>query len=273
MDLVIRRTSDLRLPVGSRIALPIVGVAGAGSAQVVWRVTCPALGHDVVVKPCSSKASASDVRLSLSGAEWRAVQEASLLWRLQSCPSVVRVLWSADWHRGGHLVPGLVVAMPVYREISNFCAEACPTLEMRCQWAQQLSAALQALHARRFLHRDVSPGNILLSLDGSAAFLADFGCAERECDDAENAEGRAVYRFVGTRLFASEEAVSERLPPAREDDWVALLYSVHWSDPKCRRWGRDLRRRPSLDQVCAADPAAAVVRAAWAHRLDKTEQR
>ncbi len=45
-----------------------------------------------------------------------------------------------------------------------------------------LASALAAIHAAGILHRDVKTGNLLMSRDGGAVKLGDFGIAELAAD-------------------------------------------------------------------------------------------
>jgi non-specific serine/threonine protein kinase/serine/threonine-protein kinase len=70
---------------------------------------------------------------------------------------------------------------------------------------RQVAVAAQALHASGVVHRDIKPGNILLTADGAQAVLMDLGLAQL----ADDVEGRLTRtrQFVGTLRYASPEQV------------------------------------------------------------------
>jgi eukaryotic-like serine/threonine-protein kinase len=70
---------------------------------------------------------------------------------------------------------------------------------------QQVAEAAQALHNRGIIHRDIKPGNIMVSADGASACLMDLGLAQL----ADEVEGRLTKtrQFVGTLRYASPEQV------------------------------------------------------------------
>ena len=68
---------------------------------------------------------------------------------------------------------------------------------------RQAAEAAHALHEVGVIHRDIKPGNILLTADGGHAVLADLGLAQL----ADESEGRLTRtrQFVGTLRYASPE--------------------------------------------------------------------
>jgi serine/threonine protein kinase len=69
--------------------------------------------------------------------------------------------------------------------------------------ARQAAEAAHALHEAGVIHRDIKPGNILLTADGNQAVLMDLGLAQL----ADETEGRLTRtrQFVGTLRYASPE--------------------------------------------------------------------
>ena len=66
--------------------------------------------------------------------------------------------------------------------------------------AEGILSALKALHAAKILHRDIKPGNILLSDDGHI-LLTDFGIAKAETDSTVTVSGS----FMGTMAYIAPE--------------------------------------------------------------------
>jgi serine/threonine protein kinase len=78
--------------------------------------------------------------------------------------------------------------------------------------AGQLLAAVTAVHAAGLVHRDVSPGNVLLTSTGRVV-LADFGLAASR----EECAGPEVSRFLGSPPYVAPETVRDgRAGPAAD---------------------------------------------------------
>ncbi|MBB5831872.1 serine/threonine-protein kinase [Brachybacterium aquaticum] len=126
---------------------------------------------------------------------------------------------------------------------------------------RQLLDALAAMHAQRWVHRDVKPANLLLDATGSAAphlLLADFGIALHESDVRLTETG-----FVhGTPGFMAPEALEGAGTSAAQDVWAAGACAVEALDPRPPRERPDPSALPArIDSALAgsADPAAPVL--------------
>jgi predicted Ser/Thr protein kinase len=69
----------------------------------------------------------------------------------------------------------------------------------------RVAEAAHALHEAGVIHRDIKPGNVMVTADGSQAVLMDLGLAQL----ADSEEGRLTRtrQFVGTLRYASPEQV------------------------------------------------------------------
>ena len=70
---------------------------------------------------------------------------------------------------------------------------------------RQVAEAAHSLHEAGIIHRDIKPGNVLVTADGTQAMLVDLGLAQL----ADDVEGRLTRtrQFVGTLRYASPQQV------------------------------------------------------------------
>jgi len=89
---------------------------------------------------------------------------------------------------------------------------------------RQTAEAAHALHEAGVVHRDIKPGNIMLTADGTHAILMDLGVAQL----ADEADGRLTRtrQFVGTLRYASPEQVLAAGALDRRSDVYALGASL-----------------------------------------------
>jgi eukaryotic-like serine/threonine-protein kinase len=69
----------------------------------------------------------------------------------------------------------------------------------------QVTQATQALHDGGVVHRDIKPGNIMITASGQDAVLMDLGLAQLS-DDSQN-KATQTQQFIGTLRYASPEQV------------------------------------------------------------------
>lgn len=84
---------------------------------------------------------------------------------------------------------------------------------------RQIADAAGALHANQIVHRDIKPGNIIVSSDGKHAVLMDLGLAKFADEEGDATKTR---QFVGSVHYASPEQVLS----ARHADCRSDVYSL-----------------------------------------------
>jgi serine/threonine-protein kinase len=99
--------------------------------------------------------------------------------------------------------------------------------EEAVQLAEQIASALEAAHAAGVVHRDLKPGNILVTATGTVKLL-DFGLATA-AGDAEAALTRTASGTIsGTAAYMSPEQAQGKRVDARSDlfSFGAVLYEM-----------------------------------------------
>jgi serine/threonine protein kinase len=89
------------------------------------------------------------------------------------------------------------------------------------KYFQQLASALVSMHAKRYVHRDLKPDNVLLQHD--SVKLGDFGLAKQVT------EATVLRSAVGTRLYMAPEVLSKLLQPAGADNSAYNERADYWS--------------------------------------------
>ncbi len=80
--------------------------------------------------------------------------------------------------------------------------EELPSIESCRRWFEQILSALEYAHARGIIHRDVKPGNIVVTQDRRSAYLVDFGLALVPHDAFHEAD---LGYAIGTEGYMSPE--------------------------------------------------------------------
>lgn len=95
-------------------------------------------------------------------------------------------------------------------------------LEQALRLASQIAGALEAAHAKGILHRDLKPGNVLVT--GNGAKLLDFGLAK----STEDANATQTIGVSGTPVYMSPEQGEGKALDARSDifSFGSVLYEL-----------------------------------------------
>jgi eukaryotic-like serine/threonine-protein kinase len=189
----------------------IEGVLGSGGMGTVYLARHPTLPRNDALKVLSAELSLDQ--------QFRArfIREADLAATLNH-PNIVTV-----FNRGETEDGQLWIAMEyVDGTAANDLARANLTPNRITRIITDVARALDYAHARRVLHRDIKPGNFLVSAPGvpdqERVLLADFGIA-RALDDATTLT--ATGSLVFTAAYAAPEAIE-----GAQVDHRADIYSL-----------------------------------------------
>jgi len=154
---------------GARLGrFQIVSVLGEGAMGVVYLANDPEIERPVAIKTLRAMSDASPA--ARSDLETRFLKEAQLAGRLQH-PNIVTVYEVGREQDTSFIAMEYVDGQPLTQAVSRG-----PGLDTaaRLEIVRQVAQALQHAHERGVLHRDIKPGNILVTRDRRVK-VADFG--------------------------------------------------------------------------------------------------
>src|SRR5689334_11021603 len=179
----------------------------AGGMGVVYRARHTLLDQDVAVKILAPSLAADQEYVT------RFFREAGAAGQIDH-PNVIRVIDVGKYEDRYYLVMEYVAGDTLDRVIDT---ERRLSLERSTKFIREIASGLAAAHRAGIIHRDVKPGNIIVSPDGKP-HLTDFGLARH----TETKKGLTIEgTFLGTPEYASPEQVEGKKLDHRTD-----LYSL-----------------------------------------------
>jgi tRNA A-37 threonylcarbamoyl transferase component Bud32 len=192
----------------------IIEQLGAGSMGAVYKARDPVMDRDVALKTILSHAIEGP-----QGAEFRErfFREARAAGRLAH-PGIVTV-FDVSEHEG---MPFLVMEYVAGRTLQSILqsGERWDT-DRVCDFASQLSEALDYAHQNGVVHRDIKPANILVTGDYRAK-IADFGVAK-----LLESQVTSTGQLLGTPAFMAPEQFTGA-PIDGRADLFALGVVIYW---------------------------------------------
>jgi beta-lactam-binding protein with PASTA domain/tRNA A-37 threonylcarbamoyl transferase component Bud32 len=188
---------------------------GSGGMADVFRGTDVRLGRDVAVKVLRADLARDP---SFQARFRREAQAAASL----NAPSIVSVF---DTGQDADGVPYIVMEFVDGRTLREVLTEEGRLLPTRAlEVTAEVCAALDAAHGAGIVHRDIKPGNVMLTRDGQIKVM-DFGIARAAADSSAMTQTAAV---IGTAAYLSPEQARGEHVDARSDLYSTgcLLYEL-----------------------------------------------
>jgi serine/threonine protein kinase len=197
---------------GSRLGpYEILAPLGAGGMGEVYRAHDTKLGREVAIKVLSAAMSANREQLA------RFDREAKVLASLNH-PNIAQIYGLEESGETRALVMELVEGSIL------FAPQPLPTA---LSYARQIAEAVEAAHEKGITHRDLKPGNIMVTPHGVVKVL-DFGLAAIPANKPEGDPANSptislaatqVGMIMGTAAYMSPEQAAGKVVDKRSDIW------------------------------------------------------
>jgi tetratricopeptide (TPR) repeat protein len=139
-------------------------------------------------------------------------------------PNIARLL---DGGTTGHGTPYIVMEYVPGAPITDWCEQRQLSIDQRLRLFRQVCDAVEYAHQHLVVHRDVKPGNILVTSDGIPKLL-DFGIAKLLDADAATPAAGATSALLMTPDYVSPEQVRGEAVSTATDVYAlgAVLYQL-----------------------------------------------
>jgi eukaryotic-like serine/threonine-protein kinase len=211
-----------RLPSSEISHYRLLNALGSGGMGVVYRAEDTALGRTVALKFLSSHIAQDAKRVERFREEART---ASALNHPNIC-----TIYEVGEEQGETFIAMEYVEG---RTLSEFVRMGGLPTETVLRYGRQICSALEHAHERGVVHRDLKPGNVMVTPAGTAKIL-DFGLAKRgdpaeihrKTTDGSDTESSAG--LTGTLPYMSPEQLEGRETGSRSDIWSVgvMLYEM-----------------------------------------------
>ena len=210
----------MSLAPGSRLGpYEIVAPLGAGGMGEVYRARDPRLGRDVAIKALPETFARDPERLA------RFEREARLLASL-SHPNIAGILGLEEVAGARHLVLEFVEGETLAQRLARGPLPLDEALDV----CRQVAAGVEAAHESGVVHRDLKPGNVMLTPSGGVKVL-DFGLAKSDTSASQGSAPDLASSptmthartqagiILGTAAYMSPEQARGKPVDKRSDIW------------------------------------------------------
>jgi serine/threonine-protein kinase len=198
---------------------------GVGGMSVVWKATDEVLRRSVAVKILAGDFTFDHARTAVL-AEAQAVAQLSH-------PNVCNVFdYGESLQQDGRMVPYIVMELLAGPSLLDRLKQGPVPPKEALKIAAEIASGLAAAHGHGVVHRDVKPGNVILTAGG--AKVIDFGIAASE----GSPEARPDGTIVATPSFVAPERLlgGMVLPPSDMFSFGVLLFHLLTGAPPWAPW-------------------------------------
>jgi serine/threonine protein kinase len=195
-------------PPGCRVirGFHLLEVLGGGAFGVVYKALSPG-GFEVAVKEVKYRLSEAESQRELAALKLIKKVRHSYLLAMHDC-----------WVENDQLYIAMELADSSLTALAaDFGADGIPADKLQPIFAE-VAEALDYLHQKQILHRDIKPGNILLL--GGHAKVADLGLAKSNADSLVQST-----TVAGTPAYMAPETFKNQFCPASDQYALALTYA------------------------------------------------
>ncbi len=186
-------------------------VIGRGGMATVHRGYDLTLGRSVAIKILDPSLARDNVFRT------RFRMEAQAASRMNN-PTIVRVFDAGEHDEDGTIVPYIVMELVSGRTLKTVIAAGAVPIADAARYVDGILQALEYSHRAGVVHRDIKPGNVMITDDGGVKVM-DFGIARAVSDSSSTvAETTSI---IGTAAYFSPEQAKGEPVDARTD-----LYST-----------------------------------------------
>ena len=248
---------------------------GQGSMGQVFRAFDARLESEVVIKvPTTTRLTNKEFRR-------RFMLESRMLTKLTH-PSIVRILDVGEHENVPYYVMPCIDGGDLESRLrSKEGRRKRLSPQSLAKWLKGVAAALDFVHSKGYVHRDVKPGNILFDQHGHA-YLSDFGLSKvmEEADKHDSSGMTAANAVVGTPNYVAPELVLGEEYDGRADQY-SLAITVYEAltgrpplegpTPSATMVNQTAKHPKPLNEVVSKVPAAlsAAVKKALAKKPEK----
>ena len=218
----------------------VIDQIGEGGMSIVWLVTDSRLGKQWAIKEIKKNARTDTHKVIVESLK----KEANLMKGLDH-PALPRIVDIIEDGESLYVVMDFIQGDDLKTVVQS--GKRRITEDDVVDWGIQLCDALQYLHEKGVVYRDMKPGNVMLQNDGTVKII-DFGIA-REYDPSKQDDTMPL----GTRGYASPEAFKKgEQTDARSDIYslgVTLFHLVTGHGPM------EFVDQPTLPPIRSIDPS------------------